>query len=244
MISIIFFNFTPQLIIFLMKRIVITSLLLILGVSLRAQETQFVVTSSIVTIEEFQHAYSERGDYNYMRETSIPEDVKSEVVRAVYDALSDEERECIESGDLYIENIGRYTNGLYAADIFSYGYDTFFFDANLVPYDKRAQKTHRAAYSTDGIFVGCDIFDCDPRIHLTFYRVNGDNTIMELAEYIDLSARLPYIDYEDDLRLPISKEYIDTPIFWCRGALYFIAIASDYNSAEVVYYRLDCILST
>jgi hypothetical protein len=220
----------------------LVALLSVVGVS--AQEMRYSVVETPVTAEEYERAFGERGAYNYVRDTLLDDDAKMRIVEATIATFSDEEllfytpEETLKR-DLYIENIGRYPNGVYAVDLISYSYETQFFDRELRPYKDRAQMSYASAYSTDDIFVGCDIFDCDPRIRLKFYIVDADGGVHEVAEYENLTCRLPY-EYNRDIDPCVSEEYVRTPIFWHDGSLYYIAIEWNIstNSNQIVYYRL------
>lgn len=227
-----------------MKRYMLSLVALLSVVGVSAQEMRYSVVETPVTAEEYERAFSERGTYNYLRDTLIDDDAKMRIVEATIATFSDEEQlfytpeETLER-DLYIENVGRYPNGVYAVDLISYSYKTQFFDSELRPYKDRAQMSYAAAYSTGGIFVGCDIFDCDPCIRLRFYIVDADGGVREVAKYENITCRLPYEHYRD-MAPYVSEEYITTPIFWHDGSLYYIAIEWNIstNSNQIVYYRL------
>ena len=227
-----------------MKRYMLSLVALLSVVGVSAQEMRYSVVETPVTAEEYERAFGERGAYNYVRDTLLDDDAKMRIVEATIATFSDEEllfythEETLER-DLYIENVGRYPNGVYAVDLISYSYKTQFFNSELRPYKDRAQMSYAAAYSTDDIFVGCDIFDCDPCIRLKFYIVDADGGVREVAKYENITCRLPY-EHNRDVDPCVSEEYVRTPIFWHDGSLYYIAIEwnMETDQSKVVYYRL------
>lgn len=226
-----------------MRYSILSLLLLLLTLNVSAQVLRYKVVENVVSAEEFRRAYCARDAYNYTRNLDISEEEKSLIIEQVISTFSSEEQEFYEpteyGSDLHIINIGKYPNGLYAADILSYHHHTQFLSSDFVPFADRAVMAYAATFSTDGVYVGCEIYDCDPRVQLTFYSVNSDNTLTKVAEYENSNVRLLYIEYEDQSRLSFPNEYMQVPMFWNNGALYYIAVSDDRNS--VVYNSLDLV---
>jgi hypothetical protein len=98
---------------------------------------RYKVVENVVSAEEFRRAYCARDAYNYTRNLDISEEEKSLIIEQVISTFSSEEREFYEpteyGSDLHIINIGKYPNGLYAADILSYHHHTQFLSSDFVP---------------------------------------------------------------------------------------------------------------
>lgn len=199
------------------------------------------VVETEISKEEFVAAYNEREKYNIVRDTMLTDDIKAMIVDRIVATFDEELRGYYECGDYLLHNIGRIPTGCYIADAIGISCEhAYLLDENLNVLESMIGASYASAYSDDGIYVGCEGFDCDPCAKLHFYKIadSGKNRITELAEYTNLSWKLPYECYPHHAEL-LEKEYISTPIVWWCGALYCAGITSSWNSSRACFYRLE-----
>lgn len=212
---------------------------LILCLDITAQVYPFSVRDTKITRDEFIEAYQHRLEYNQIRDTTLDNYTRKSIEVAAFRMLSDEEKEAYVWGDYVIDNIGRYPSGEYIADLWYCNWG----GAVFVDEDFQADSTMIdghvcAAYSKNGIYAGCECFDCDPIAWIHFYRRKDGrlSKMEEIAVYKNPHWRLPWWEefpefdgldyanalvwYKDALYCMGVENYDDENGKWCRRPIF------------------------
>lgn len=229
-----------------MKRLLylIFAVFCVFPLSVRAQETEYRVVETRISQEEFAKAFDARAEYNLVRDTMLTDDVKAAIVDRVVASFDDETRGLYECGDYHLRNICRLPTGCYMVDAVGYSWCyAYLLDEKMNLFESTIEASDASAYSVDGIYVGCEGFDCDPCAKLHFYSISpsGNKRITEMASYVNYDWVIPYDYYPHHVEL-VDCRYISTPLVWWQGALYCVGVTRPSTTEEkpsACFYRLE-----
>ena len=188
----------------------------------------YTVKDEVITEQEWKVATSYRSEYNCHRDTSDWFKNKEAEV-AVFRTLADWEKESYVWSDLRLTNIGTFSErGETIVDIWYANDMTAVFVDNGVADTCRIAGSMAGTYSRNGIYVGCENFDCDGYVHLFFYQHVDDTTrchIRLIGEYRFLEA---------DMR----EDPEDSPLLWYGDNLYWKGYGRIGKGGGYVYHKL------
>ncbi len=188
-----------------------------------AQEYKYKVTEKKISKEEFVEAYRHLEEHNLIKDTTLSWHKKKSIEVAVFNTLTDELKSDYVWGDFVILNIGRYPTGEYIADLWAANWcGAVFVNSNMKVDTLWIDASIGAAYSKDGIYAGCEGFDCDNHAALHFYARKDDNIparMEEIAFYRNTRWQLGWWYYNNRFK-ELQDLDINTPMVWYNGALY------------------------
>lgn len=192
---------------------------------------EYDVVAEPITKEVFEEAYSHRLEYNLVRDTSsLDWFTKKKIEVAIFRTLDDDEKESYVWEDYSIYNIGKYPTGEYVADLASANWlGCCFLNGKFEIEGEQVQTNAFPTYSSDGIYVGCRDFDCDPVAYLSFYSKSASSQpkMHEIARYIDNLWFVEGLDEYEEL------------LIWYEGSLY--CTGTMHGSYQPCYWKLDLV---
>lgn len=181
---------------------------------------EFSVKDEVITEQEWTNAVQHRAEYNCHRDTMDWHRRKRAEV-AVFETLRDEDKTAYVCTDLWLTNIGMFVErDETIVEIWHANDMEAVFVGNGVADTCRIAGSDFGVYSKDGIFVGCEGFDCDNHVHLYFYQhvdVSAPCHIRWLGEYTCSSYLQNYND--------------ENALAWYKGCLYWTGF-DRYPSGE------------
>lgn len=177
--------------------------------------------------EEFYSSLSEYEKYNQGLNTNISEMEKRTIEQTIVKGLSAREREWYESGDLVINNIGRFSqSGEYYADIWwANELQAIFLKGLTQTNGTRIIGSIESKYSIQNIYAGQVGFDCDEYVKICFYKNVRNHNKQLFAQYEN-----------KDYRLDISDNTFPA-LFWKDNSLY-CRFVSRYDNTSREYYKI------
>ena len=201
----------------------------------RIHDTLCTVLEEKVTQAEWEEAYAYRQKYNYFRDTT--DTVRnSHAKEAAIRTLSQEGFASYHVwGDISFKNISHFTET--DEDIVDIWHENDM-EAVFVSHNKADSCIIAGGdygiYGKNRIYVGCAGFDCDNHVWLFFYQTFDEpyHHTFFLCEYRNgATFDRPYETQEE-----LDQWYLDNPMVWYKGALYFRAF--EYYEWTPIYYKL------
>ena len=187
------------------------------------------VNDEVITGRQWNEAVIHCDQYNCRRD-SLDWWHATEAKVAVFRTLQEWEKEWLIWTDLAITGIGVYSDRHDTiAEIWYTNTGEAVFIANGRADTCRIAGCDYGTYSKEGIFVGCEVFDCDNYVHLYFYRHTDDTGqchLQPIGEYAFGEARLENLDGINAL-------------LWYRGALYWTGITRYNEHYPRTYHKLS-----
>ena len=180
---------------------------------------EYKITETEISREEFFEAYEHRFEHNQIRDTTLNSDIRKRIEVAVLRTLADEEKEAYGWEDYEIHNIGRFPSGEYIADLdYAFWQGAVFIDKDFQVDTTVIEAADYGVYSNDGIYVGCESFDCDSHARLHFYTHRGeaDAQMKKVAIHINGNWYFPW----DETVPEFEGLDLKMPMFWHNGAVY------------------------
>ena len=186
---------------------------------------EYEITETEISRKEFFEAYEHRFEHNQIRDTTLNSDTRKRIEVAVLRTLADKGNEAHVCEDYEIHNIGRFPSGEYIADLdYANWQGAVFIDEDFQVDTTVIEAADYGVYSNDGIYVGCEGFDCDNHARLHFYAHRGeaDAQMKKVAIHINGNWSFPW----DETVPEFEGLDLNMPMFWYNGAVYCSGVRS------------------